>query len=163
MQLDDYIEQSARTLSPEFHEIPEWKIFAVLDQVRQIAKMADGLKKQLYYGKGSYQIEQLSTIYATKDRKAVEIPVDILHAALGLVTEAGEIVELVMGQMRTGLQDITHLREESGDLVWYWALLMRAMSADGGEILQENIDKLRKRYPHRFTLEDALARKDEAA
>jgi len=49
------------------------------------------------------------------------------------------------------------LREEIGDILWYLAAIIRAEGWEFEDIMEENINKLRKRYPEKFTTE--LAKK----
>jgi len=53
-------------------------------------------------------------------------------------------------------------REEAGDLLWYLALIARALGTDLETIARTNIEKLRTRYPGKFTAEAALNRDLEA-
>ena len=51
--------------------------------------------------------------------------------------------------------DIVNLLEENGDINWYQAIMMDALGGDWEQILETNIKKLRKRFPDKFTNEDA--------
>lgn len=88
--------------------------------------------------------------------------VTILHAMIGMVSEVGEIADTIKRWAFYG-QDLneTNIREELGDLMWYIALLCNDRGFDMGEIMQENINKLMERYPSKFTIEDAIGRKDK--
>lgn len=87
---------------------------------------------------------------------------DLLHAILGLSGEAGELVDgfkkhLIYGKML----DENNLIEEAGDILWYMALLFRAINVDFAEVMQKNIDKLMIRYPDKYTDQHAVARLDK--
>ena len=85
-----------------------------------------------------------------------------LHGAIGLSGEAGEILDCLKKTMFYGRQlDIENLREEIGDTMWYIACICRSESFDLEEILQENIDKLKLRYPEKFTTEHSIKRLDK--
>jgi NTP pyrophosphatase (non-canonical NTP hydrolase) len=88
--------------------------------------------------------------------------VDLLHAALGLAGEAGEVVEHVKKAMYYGKPlDEAKLKEEAGDLLWYIAApLCRALGCTLDELASANVAKLRKRYPEKYTDLDAIARVD---
>lgn len=91
-------------------------------------------------------------------------PIDqyITHGAIGISGEAGEILDTVKKSMFYGQPlDIVNIREELGDLMWYVAMLCRALDVDLQEILNENIAKLVKRYPDKFTEELAKERRDK--
>lgn len=78
----------------------------------------------------------------------------VIHAALGLTSEAGEFATAVKRALySTGAIDMTNAKEELGDLMWFWALACDALGFDPDEIVQKNLDKLRTRYPQKFTTE----------
>lgn len=84
---------------------------------------------------------------------------NLLHAAMGISTEAGELMDAFKRKMFYGKElDVVNLKEEMGDIMWYMAILMRELDLDFHEILQLNIDKLRARFPDKFTEFDALNR-----
>jgi NTP pyrophosphatase (non-canonical NTP hydrolase) len=88
------------------------------------------------------------------------VPVDVLHGAMGLSTEAGEMMDNVKRAVFYGKPlNLGNLQEEIGDVCWYIALICSTTGLDFNEILERNIDKLRIRYPERFASVDALNRK----
>ena len=54
--------------------------------------------------------------------------------------------------------DRVNLSEEIGDIMWYIALLCTANNLSLENIMQQNIDKLKLRYPEKFTEEHANIR-----
>jgi len=87
---------------------------------------------------------------------------DLLHATLGIAGESGEIVDAVKKCIIYGKAlDKDNMREEIGDIMWYIALACRSLDFDLGEILDENIAKLQKRYPDRYNDFHASARLDK--
>ena len=96
-----------------------------------------------------------STIHPT-------IPFDlyrVLHAGMGLSTEAGEILDSVKKIIFYGkTPDWHNLIEEAGDIFWYLAILCDAMNVSFEEVQRRNIDKLKVRYPDKFTQHEALNR-----
>ena len=88
---------------------------------------------------------------------------DLLHATLGISGEAGELLDAVKKSFIYGKPlDVVNAREELGDLLWYIALAMRSLDVSFEEIMQQNINKLSKRYPEKYTDADAIARADKA-
>lgn len=84
---------------------------------------------------------------------------NLLHAAMGIGTEAGEILDAFKRKLFYGKPlDVVNVKEEIGDIMWYVAILLRELDLDFEEILQLNIDKLRARFPDKFTEEKALNR-----
>ena len=56
---------------------------------------------------------------------------DLMHAASGLVTEIGEIVDQYKRAIFYKKEyDLTHLLEEVGDVMWYLALALEATGTD---------------------------------
>jgi NTP pyrophosphatase (non-canonical NTP hydrolase) len=85
--------------------------------------------------------------------------VDILHAFMGLSTEANELLDMLKKHIFYGKEiDYVNTIEELGDIFWYAALICDSMHIDFEEVLHKNIEKLKKRYPEKFSNEKALNR-----
>jgi NTP pyrophosphatase (non-canonical NTP hydrolase) len=87
----------------------------------------------------------------------------LLHAAIGMGTEAAEILDAMHKHIFQGEPlDYANLEEEYGDSSWYMRLAATALRkfTGGGlyQIIVRNIAKLKKRYPDKFTAEAALNR-----
>ena len=88
-------------------------------------------------------------------------PVDdhILHAALGIGSEAGEILDALKKQHAYNKPiDKVNMIEEVGDVMWYVMLMCRALNVDLETVCRTNIEKLKARYPNQWNQEDALNR-----
>lgn len=84
---------------------------------------------------------------------------DLLHAAMGLVTESGELLDALKRRAFYGKAlDEVNLIEELGDLMWYIAVACEALGTTIDAVCAANIEKLKRRYPHRFTSEHAINR-----
>ena len=93
---------------------------------------------------------------------------DLMHAALGIAGEAGEVVDLIKkhiiytGPSASGPPlNVVHLTEELGDLEFYLAMLRSACGIDREVVLQMNINKLRKRFPSGYDNQAAQDRADK--
>lgn len=85
--------------------------------------------------------------------------IDLLHSGIGLATESGEFLDALKKTIFYGKQlDEVNLAEELGDLLWYIALAMTALDTDFEQQMQININKLKLRYPDKFTEELAEVR-----
>jgi len=83
----------------------------------------------------------------------------LLHAGIGMVTEAGEFIDALKKAMFYGTDlDRVNLREELGDILWYVALAIDELGTSFEEVQRINIEKLRARYPDKFSRDDAVAR-----
>lgn len=75
----------------------------------------------------------------------------LLTGALGLSSETGEFTEIVKKMVFQGKpyteENRYHMKRELGDIAWYWVNACRALGYDPNDVLQENIDKLKARYP----------------
>ena len=75
----------------------------------------------------------------------------LLTAALGLTAESGEFTEIVKKiilQVKPYNEDnVFHMKRELGDICWYIAQACRALDTTFDEIIEMNVDKLKKRYP----------------
>ena len=85
--------------------------------------------------------------------------VDLLHAAMGMSTEANEFLDALKKHMFYGAKlDHVNLKEELGDMLWYMAIAMDVLDTDFNKEMERVIKKLRSRYPEKFTEADALDR-----
>ena len=77
----------------------------------------------------------------------------LLTAALGLTAESGEFTEVVKKIVFQGKpynkDNIFHMKRELGDICWYIAQACMALNTSFDEIIEMNVDKLKKRYPGR--------------
>tara|TARA_Y100001938_G_C8038862_1_gene404974 strand:- start:131 stop:520 length:390 start_codon:yes stop_codon:yes gene_type:complete len=78
----------------------------------------------------------------------------LLTAVIGMQSETGEFAEIVKKCVFQGKEldeDVKfHLKRELGDIIWYWAQGVLSLGFTPSEIIEENINKLEKRYPNGF-------------
>ena len=78
----------------------------------------------------------------------------LLTAVIGMQSETGEFAEIVKKCVFQGkeLDNSTkfHLKRELGDIIWYWSQGVMSLGYTPSEIIEENINKLEKRYPNGF-------------
>ena len=80
------------------------------------------------------------------------------HALHGMVSEIGELHGLYQKEYQGHILDLTHLKKELGDLMWFIAEHCTALGWTLEEVAQMNIDKLKARYPNGFDPEKSLHR-----
>jgi NTP pyrophosphatase (non-canonical NTP hydrolase) len=86
----------------------------------------------------------------------------LIHAALGLAGEAGEFADAVKRAAIYGRPlDNLNLKEEIGDILWYCALAAESIGYSLQDIASDNIAKLARRYPEKFTTELSEKRLDK--
>ena len=84
---------------------------------------------------------------------------ELLNGALGLTGEAGEVADMIKKHIFHG-HDLTpeDLVKELGDVCWYLALISHACGISIEHIMEQNIEKLKKRYPDGFSTEKSINR-----
>ena len=103
----------------------------------------------------SKESNQLSEMfYATKELETKNPNINmslLLTGGIGLSSETGEFNEIVKKCIFQGkpLNDETvfHCKRELGDIMWYWISSCRALGLDPNEVIEENVNKLKARYP----------------
>lgn len=111
--------------------------------------------KQFVQEVTSKESNQLSEMfYATKELEAKNPKVNmslLLTGGIGLSSETGEFNEIIKKCIFQGkpLNDETvfHCKRELGDIMWYWINSCRALDLDPDDVIEENVNKLKSRYP----------------
>jgi NTP pyrophosphatase (non-canonical NTP hydrolase) len=80
----------------------------------------------------------------------INVPL-LLTAALGLAAETGEFCEIPKKMYFQGkplsTENVFHMKRELGDVMWYWINACRALNLDPNDVIAENVNKLKARYP----------------
>lgn len=174
MNLDKYVQDAVRTESRiEKVTLPDIEtFFAALQMFILSGQVLDAFKKNIFYGKPIdwqavehkfMKIEMESGCGFANRETDLTINPRMFHALIGTATEATELMEQLMNTIEGGKLDIFNILEEFGDINWYEAI---AIDASNGEVeafgfedvLTTNIEKLRKRFPEKFTNENAIER-----
>ena len=75
----------------------------------------------------------------------------LMTGAIGIASEGGEFAEIVKKCIFQGKpmddETIFHCKRELGDIMWYWISSCRALGLDPNEVIEENVNKLKARYP----------------
>jgi len=81
---------------------------------------------------------------------------EIATWGLGIAGEAGDVASCIKKVFAHKNEAIKEgLRENIGDMLWYAAMICNFFDWDMDDVLNENIEKLKKRYPEGFTFKDA--------
>ena len=74
-----------------------------------------------------------------------------LTAACGLSAESGEFMEIIKKILFQGKpvneENLFHMKRELGDIMWYFMQACMALGTTPEEIIEMNVEKLKKRYP----------------
>jgi NTP pyrophosphatase (non-canonical NTP hydrolase) len=72
----------------------------------------------------------------------------LLHATIGISTEAGEILDAVKKTFAyNAVLDRENVIEELGDLEFFCCALRRLLNLTREQVIAANVEKLSKRYP----------------
>ena len=75
----------------------------------------------------------------------------LLTGSIGMASEGGEFSEIVKKCIFQGKpldnETIFHAKRELGDIMWYWVNSCRALDLDPNDVMAENVEKLKSRYP----------------
>ena len=84
---------------------------------------------------------------------------NITNMIFGIVGETGEVVDLLKKHRYQGHElDMTKLKEELGDVMFYIANLCNLYEIKLNEVLEGNYNKLRRRYPQGFDTDKSINR-----
>lgn len=101
-----------------------------------------------------YQELAMTTLNPQLSKKDV-----LINSVMGLCGESGEAIDIVKKWLAQGHElDKERLAKELGDIAWYLAEAATALDLSLEQILQANIDKLKKRYPDGFEVKRSQVR-----
>jgi NTP pyrophosphatase (non-canonical NTP hydrolase) len=73
-------------------------------------------------------------------------------AALGMAGETGEVVDLVKKHLFNHKEvNVEKIKDECGDVLWYMSILLNTLGLTFEDVMQGNIEKLRRRHTNGFT------------
>lgn len=104
-----------------------------------------------------YQKLAMTTLNPALSRKDV-----LINGVMGLCGESGEAIDIVKKHLAQGHElDRDALIKALGDIAWYLAETAYALDVSLEDVLQKNIDKLKKRYPEGFYQVRSVRREEE--
>lgn len=175
MDFKEFTEKALRTESKvEYAKVNLSEFLTLLELYTTIGKLLDYIKKGMFYSNYSKydqnyeaivnRIYQLYTEFrANKDEQIIikDTNFRLIHGLLGAVTEASELSELLVKYLKNGELDKVGIGEEFSDIDWYKAVTFDELGIDE-EVARTNvIDKLRVRYPEKYSDELAANRQLE--
>lgn len=85
----------------------------------------------------------------------------LINGGLGLCGESRECADIVKKHLFQGHNlDTDRLIEELGDVAWYIATTAASQGYTLEYVLQNNVEKLRKRYPDGFSADRSIHREE---
>lgn len=104
-----------------------------------------------------YQKLALTTLNPALSEKDV-----LINGVMGLCGEAGEAIDIVKKHLAQGHElDREKLIGELGDIAWHLAETAHALGISLDEVLERNIEKLKRRYPEGFDEKRSIHRAKE--
>ena len=92
----------------------------------------------------------IESLLDLNDHETVNVAL-LITGAFGLGSESGEFQEIVKKMLFQGKplndENIFHMKRELGDIAWYWVNACNALGLDPNEVIAENVEKLKARYP----------------
>ena len=168
MDYQTYIKDATRTESRiDTAQANKDSLLAALRLFLLSGQVLDLYKRQIFYGKdfdpatmGSLlsEITQASQQSVSMDKDNLDVNTRLLHATMGLATEAGEIIEALYPALQGEEFDTVNFMEELGDVNWYQAIALDEAQLNMDDVLDKNIKKLKARFPDKFTEEKAIER-----
>ena len=93
-----------------------------------------------------YQKLAMTTLNPALSQKDV-----LINGVMGLCGESGEAIDIIKKWLAQGHElDKEKLAKELGDICWYLAETATALGLSLEDIMEANIEKLKKRYPEGF-------------
>ncbi len=103
-----------------------------------------------------YQKLAMTTLNPALDKKDV-----LINGVMGLCGESGEVIDIVKKHLAQGHElDKDKIIKELGDVAWYMAEIATVLDVELEDVLMQNIEKLKKRYPEGFSTEKSVNRAD---
>ena len=181
MNFEKFTEEAKRTESSDVSFDIHGDMFTMLQSATlQLMDCFDLIKKRAFYGK-TIDAEKFSARLIIAEAGLGELRSELandpdyihrvdsspsvnpreFHGILGLLTEAGELLELI--DTEAGDIDALKIADELGDSFWYIAILADAKGIDiEQQVLEGVIAKLRKRFPDKFEAALAVTRDKDA-
>lgn len=82
-----------------------------------------------------------------------EATINVVHGCVGVITEAGEVAEILLNAIEQNKLDPVNVAEEAGDLRWYIVRMLRGIGMTDEQCERMNIDKLHGRHGETFNVE----------
>lgn len=185
MELKEFQGLALRTESQiQGIQLNRGNLITLLKIVVEVTEVLDGIKKAAFYNKTNklegdltarlYKLAKLieaiswqnsgkGPVGAIMDPEETISNVDprVFHGILGIITESGELASALLKSVEdpTATIDAVNIQEEMSDIAWYKAILHDTLGLDWNQGLENVINKLRVRYPDKYS-DEAAANRD---
>ena len=173
--LSQFVKDSIRTESRiDQVEANSWLLEGTIRGFIAFGNILDMLKKNIYYGKeidyqtlhqhaaiawlAASQVDPKENGHNLEKKRPFDVDPRLFHALVGIATESTELIEALDKALKGEELDGVNVKEELGDVNWYQAIAIDTLDADFDTVLNTVIEKLKARFPEKFTSEDAIHR-----
>jgi hypothetical protein len=179
LNIEEYKKKAIRTESKieEINVDPDL-LSGILNIIVSSGEILDQIKKNVFYNKEynnevliqkftniveSLNVMKPSLVNGISPTTTISVNPRIFHALLGITTEATELIEILLNNLSKGMEfDKVHLLEESFDVDWYQFILLDELNGKVEDVWDVGLKKLEKRYPEKFSSDNAIKRDLEA-
>jgi len=140
-------------------EVVQTLVWRLLE-MKSAGNELDILKKHIFYGKAIDPDDLDKTSVTQDNKKETMLFADkpkLMHGIIGIGSEYAELLENLFNDQF----DKANVAEELGDLLWYIIEVMVSQDLVMGECMWRVVEKLKVRFPEKFTEKDAAERKDK--
>lgn len=169
MNYSEFVRSRFKSGEKIAEEMTPHKTALLLMQVEDVieeSQYLDRVKKYAIYNDDKYGLSKWKAPVSAeiKFKNSILNPsqCELLHAAIGIAGEAGELLDAVRKHVFEGEPlDEDNLKEEAGDIIFYLEALIQTMRFSVHEIITGNMAKLSKRYDGGYSDKQAQERKDK--
>lgn len=152
----NYIEECDKTASPVFNpeNVDYLEFVQALDNFARMAEVLNLYKKALFRGKTAEELglRVALDVQSLEGNANVDTIADLVHGAIGIATEAGELVDMLLGVIRDDKRpDRVNAVEECGDIMWYQSRVLKWAGVSFEHCQSVNIAKLHGRHGETFS------------
>ena len=165
MNYSEFVRSRFKSGEKIAEEMTPHKLKALYAHITQAVRVADNLdvaKKYAIYNDDKFGLATLFFRYNFKDLAPTPSQCELLHAAIGIAGEAGELLDAVRKHVFDGQPlDEDNVIEELGDLCFYLEAAFQAIKMNRADIEELNMAKLFERYKDGYSDQQAQERKDK--
>jgi hypothetical protein len=175
MDFSKYINDATRTESViSSVNFNQENLVEVLNVFIASGNLLDMIKKNVFYGKeidkskwnialSQIRQEHIKNIDTANESQSINIDPRLFHTILGIATEGTELIEAALSTITSNNDlDLVNIREEFFDVCWYLLVGHDAINQPLDQTLEMGFNKLKLRYPDKFTSEAAINRDTDA-
>ncbi len=142
----------------------------ILERALVNQELVDGAKKALFYGKdkpivAAFREDIGATALSVREYPPADVVDSLarLHAAIGMRTEADEILRHELAILKGEVREAAVLEDELGDMAWYAQLYANKLWTTWPKVIRRNVAKLIVRFNGLTFNAEAAKNPDKAA